>query len=214
MEELHEVQRGEDSECWTSPLKRSGDGRGNTHWSQRQAIMRGSFWRFIFIHGKTNPINNKGGELPIFKGMQEKAGAWENWAGCSLVPNPALGVRSPLLLPRILHALLWPLVCTEQKPKSPQRQMDVSAQPAPVVSHSSPSLSTPALLASGLLPEPQTHTHPSASALADRFPGIPSQTFPQPALIRLPYVTPIPTLPSPPSYVTVPLRTYPYWIHL
>ena len=49
-------------------------GEGPTQWSQRQAIMRESYWRFIFIHDKTNPINNKGVSSLSVRACKQKLG--------------------------------------------------------------------------------------------------------------------------------------------
>lgn len=110
-------------------FKKSRDGRG-TQWSQRQAIMRESYWRFIFIHVKTNPINNKGVSSPSLRACKQRLGelgwvflnaqscSWsqKSSASAQILHGPCFAQsRSQTLPPNPLpvSSLLpgWPLGC-------------------------------------------------------------------------------------------------------
>lgn len=147
---------------------------GPTQWSQRQAILRGSYRRFIFIHEKTNPINDKGVSFSFLEVCKQKPGNGGDWAGCSLIPSPALGRRDPQLLLKTLHGSSAAPALLQVPTKTDNLYILVLWPP------SSPSLFSPALQASGRLcerPSPRpthTHSYPSASVLADPSSGISS----------------------------------------
>lgn len=175
--------------------------------------MRASDQGFIFIHDKTDSINNKRVSSPSLRACKQRLRHRRIGLSALQCPIPALGVEIPLLLLKTLH---FPTAgpCFAQS-RSPRPHRD-----RPTAQH------ILLLLPPKLLPLcPLLPCGPwGASCTPDPLPHMPLLclmcflefclwTFPQPCSYgQLTCMSPLPCNPSPPPYATVPLSTYPYLI--